>query len=76
MNLAKKKKKKREGRKAHTHEFSFGESILLVVRVRNPFLQDRFIVRVLKDVLKPLRGQVHIRSTYGRARNGRRGNYQ
>ena len=79
MNLAKTKetkeeKKKKEGKKAHTHEFSLGGSTLLVVRIKNPLLHDRFIVRVLKDVLRPLRGQVHIRSMCGRARNGRRGN--
>ena len=36
--------------------------------------RDRFIVQVLKDVLRPPRRQVHIRSTCGRVGNGRRGN--
>ena len=74
MNLAKTK----IGRKGerHTHEFGFGGNILFFVRIRNPLLQDRFIVRVLKDVLRPLRRQVHIRTTFGRAGNGKRGNNQ
>ena len=61
MNLAKKKKKKKkEGRKAHTHEFGLGRNTFLFVRIRNPLLQDRFIVRILKDIFRPLRGQVHM----------------
>ena len=71
----KKKKNRKEGRKAHTHEFGLGGNILFFIRIRNPLLQDRFIIRVLKDVLRPLKGQVYIRSTCGRARNGRWGNY-
>ena len=74
MNLAKTKKK--EGRKVDTHEFGLGGNTPLVIRIRNPLLQDKFIVRVLKDVLRPLRGQVHIKSTCSRAGNGRRDNYQ
>ena len=71
MNLAKIKKK--EGRKAHTHEFGLEGNTLLVVRFKNHLLQDRFIVRVLKDVLRPFKGQVCIRSMRGRAGIGRRG---
>ena len=46
--------KKKKG-KTHTHEVRLGWSTLFV-RVRNPLLQDRLIVRILKNVLKPLRG--------------------
>ena len=73
MDLAKTKKK--EGRKAHTHEFGLGGNTPLVIRIINPLLQDMFDIRVLKDILRPLKGQVYIRSTCGRARNGRWGNY-
>ena len=47
--------KKKKG-KTHTHEFRLGWSTLLFVRVRNPLLQDRLIIKILKNVLKPLRG--------------------
>ena len=76
MNLAKKKKNRKEGRKAHTHEFGLGGNILFFIRIRNPLLQDRFIIRVLKDVLRPLGRQVHISTTCGRDGNGKRGNNQ
>ena len=78
MNLAKKEKikKGKEGRKAHTHEFDLGGNILLFVRIRNPLLRDRFIIWVLKDVLRPLRRQVHIRTTCGRVGDGRMSNNQ
>ena len=69
-------KKGGEWKKAHTCEFDLEGSTLLVIRIINPLFQDGFIFQVLKDVLRPLRGQAHIRSTCGQARNGRRGNYQ
>ena len=70
-----KNKNWKEGRKAHTHEFGLGGNTPLVIKIINPLLQDMFVIRVLKDILRPLKGQVYIRSTCGRARNGRWGNY-
>ena len=40
------------------------------------FFYDRLIVRILKNVLRPLRRQVHIRPANGKTRDGRRGNHQ
>ena len=56
INLA---KKKGEG-KRHIHEFSLGVDTLLFIRVRNPLLFSRLIIRILKNVLGPFRGQVRI----------------
>ena len=62
-------------KKARTHEFGLGGSALLFIRVRNSLLQDGLILRILKNVLKLLGGQVCIRTTHGRTRNGGRGDY-
>ena len=55
-----KKKKKselsRKEEKTHTHKLRLGWSTLLFVRVRNPLLQDRRIIRILKNVIGPLKG--------------------
>ena len=48
----------------------------LFVRVRNSLLQDGLILRILKNVLKLLEGQVRIRTTNGKTGNRGWGDYQ
>ena len=62
--------------KAHTHKFSLGISTLLLIKLKNPLLYDELIIRILKNVLRPLKGQVRIWPVNGRTRDGRRGNHQ
>ena len=49
-------KKKRRGGKIHTHEVRLGQSTPLFVGIGNSFLQDRHIIRILKNVIGSLRG--------------------
>ena len=72
----KKLSKKKEGKKAHTHVFGLRVNTLLFIRIKNPLLFGGLIVRILKNVLRPFRGQVCIRPICSRTRNGRRGNHQ
>ena len=44
--------------------------------VRNSFLQEGLILRIFKNVLGLLRGQVCIKTTHGITRNRGRGDYQ
>ena len=76
-----KKKKKGRGERKKKKKHIPMNSVLkggtfLFVRVRNSLLQDGLILRILKNVLKLLEGQVRIRTTNGKAGNRGWGDYQ
>ena len=48
----------------------------LLIKIRDPLLYGGFVIRILKKLLKSLRGQVCIRPMCGRARDGRKSNHQ
>ena len=55
----KEKRKRRELdkiREMHTHELGLMVSTLLFIKIKNPLLHGGFIIRILKNILKSLRG--------------------
>ena len=48
------KKKKRRGRKIHTHEGRLGQSTPLFIRIGNSLFQHGCIIRILKNVIGSL----------------------
>ena len=60
----------------HTYELGLIVTTLLLIRIKNLLLHGGFVIKILKNLIRSLKGQVYIRPTFSRVRDGIRGNHQ